>query len=320
VCARDCELKPVQDQPKPVQIWRRYGVVPVLLNPNRRHINGLSVAVAGIYTRTPGACPFLTPPRDPRRGMDIYTPTPKLMIKPSELQIAAYYSEAAYGDRLCSRVLGNDMRLSAANGSGLIRAGRYDGWASATFFWVEAGDRNYLAFRGTADPSDILLDICIFPSYYLGAWVHSGMALAHKSIKKKILKVLRKMDPSKPLVITGHSMGGSLGELTHLLCQREGIESKCITFGKPRAFLRPLKKRFPKNSMFSVVSASDLITRLPRYLFNHGCSDQNLFYLASDGNSYLNPEMSFVRDDFKLHRGISDHSMTTYKESLDRIS
>ena len=228
--------------------------------------------------------------------------------------MAAHYAEMAYKENLAAR---------RVRGSGFIYAAKYESWASATMFWLDT-DKNYLIFRGTSDPSDILLDICIFPSYYLGAWVHSGMALAHKSIKKKILKVLRRMDHSKPLVLTGHSMGGSLSELTHLLVQREfpklAEHCKCITFGKPRAFTRPLKKRFPKNSMFSVVSSSDLITRLPRYFFNHGCSDQNLFYLASDGTSYINPEMSFVRDDFKLFRGISDHSMKMYTESLSKIT
>ena len=244
--------------------------------------------------------------------MVLYTPTPRLMIKTTELQTAAHYAELAYRENIAARKL---------RGTGFIYAAKYESWASATMFSLDT-DKNYLIFRGTSDPSDILLDICIFPSYYLGAWVHSGMALAHKSIKKKILKVLRRMDHSKPLVLTGHSMGGSLSELTHLLVQREfpKIDCKCITFGKPRAFMRPLKKRFPKDSIFSVVSSSDLITRLPRYLFNHGCSGQNLFYLASDGTSYINPDMSFVRDDFKLYRGIKDHSIKMYKESLSKIT
>ena len=255
------------------------------------------------------------------------------MIKATELQTAAHYADLAYRENisvdklrqfsahLSGRLSGHlsGHRTYRNYETGFTYVAKYESWASATMFWLDL-DKNYLIFRGTADPSDILLDICVVPARYLGSWVHAGMALAHKSIKKKILKVLGQMDHSKPLVLTGHSMGGSLSELTHLLCQREGVESKCITFGKPRAFLRPLKKRFPKNSMFSVVSSSDLITRLPRYLFNHGCSDQNLFYLASDGNNYLNPDMSFVRDDFKLHRGLRDHSMKMYKESLGRIS
>ena len=166
------------------------------------------------------------------------------MIKTTELQTAAHYAELAYRENIAARNL---------RGSGFVYAAKYESWASATMIWLDT-DKNYLIFRGTSDPSDILLDICIFPSYYLGAWVHSGMALAHKSIKRKILKVLRRMDHSKPLVLTGHSLGGSLSELTHLLVQREfpKIDCKCITFGKPRAFTRPLKKRFPKNSMFSI--------------------------------------------------------------------
>ena len=68
-----------------------------------------------------------------------------------------------------------------------------------------------------------------------------------------------------------------------------------------------------------MVNSSDLVTRLPRFLYTVGCSDQNLFYLCSDETSYLNPDMDFVHKDFKLTRAIKDHSMKGYLQRLSSL-
>ena len=63
--------------------------------------------------------------------------------------MAAHYAEMAYKENLAAR---------RVRGSGFIYAAKYESWASATMFWLDT-DKNYLIFRGTSDPSDILLDI-----------------------------------------------------------------------------------------------------------------------------------------------------------------
>ena len=226
------------------------------------------------------------------------------MIDLDEINEAAHYSDQAYSDLVRS--------------FGYRYAWKFKTWLSNTFYWLEA-EKNYLIFKGSAELPDFLVDALAVPCRYLGAWVHGGFALTHRLSKKKLLKVLRMMDHSKELVITGHSLGAAQAELTHLMCKRLGYPSRLVVFGKPRVFLKPSRVRFKKGSVFSVVNSSDLVTRLPRFLYTVGCSDQNLFYLCSDGDSYLNPEMDFVHKDFKLTRAIKDHSMKGYLQRLSSL-
>jgi len=218
------------------------------------------------------------------------------MILPSELRTCSELSEYAY--------------------SRPMSAGGYSSWFSSTKFYLDEFAGFYcLSFRGTREPIDYLIDGLAIPVRYLGSWVHGGFAFAHKSVKKKILKIFDGLN-DKPLILTGHSLGAAQAELTHLLAKRCGIESRLICFGKPRVFLRPLRGRFAKDSVFSVVSGSDVVTRLPRYAYTFGCEHQNLLYLANDGDSYLNPLVSFMGDDFSLASGFSDHSMDSYLQRL----
>ena len=56
---------------------------------------------------------------------------------------------------------------------------------STTFWWIE-GEKDYLVFKGSAEPRDFFIDILAFPPVrYLRNWVHPGFALAHKSIKPR---------------------------------------------------------------------------------------------------------------------------------------
>ena len=190
-------------------------------------------------------------------------------------------------------------------------------FTSTTFWWIE-GEKDYLVFKGSAEPRDFFIDILAFPPVrYLRNWVHPGFALAHKSIKPRLLKILRKIkSENKQLVITGHSLGAAQAELTHLLALSQGIDSTAICFGKPRAFLKSSKSRFPKGSILSVVSGSDIVARVPRYCYTYGCKDQDFLYLSNHDTVYLNPDMDFVADDFSVSDSISDHSMEDYLQRV----
>jgi hypothetical protein len=78
--------------------------------------------------------------------------------------------------------------------------------------------------------------------------------------------------------------------------------------------LKRSKSRFPKRSILSVVSGSDIVTRVPRYCYTYGCQDQDLLYLSNHDTIYLNPDMDFVADDFSVSDSISDHSMESYSQ------
>ena len=197
-------------------------------------------------------------------------------------------------------------------------------FTSTTFYWLEGEGVDYLVFKGSAEPRDILLDIFAFPPvYYLREWVHPGFAIAHKSVQKKILKIFKKIFRgvnSKRLVVTGHSLGAAQAELTHLMALRHGIDSTLVCFGKPRVFLKKPKERFPKGSALSVCSGSDIVTRVPRFCYTVGSSNQDFLYLGNDGVNYLNPDLAFVEKDFSIRDSVSDHSMELYlQRSLEVV-
>ena len=109
-------------------------------------------------------------------------------------------------------------------------------------------------------------------------------------------------------------------ELTHLMALQAGIDSTLICFGKPRVFLKRPKERFPKGSALSVCSGSDIVTRVPRFCYTVGSSNQDFLYLANDGANYLNPDLEFVEKDFSIKDSVSDHSMELYlQRSLEVV-
>ena len=256
------------------------------------------------YPNTGHLYSIFAPPRRARAARHQDRPHTHMMNN-SELMQAALYSRAAYAPQ---------------EFGGLAK--KFHTWYSSTTFYFlpknDFDDRNWIVFKGSTSLPDALIDIGALPVYYQGNWVHGGFAYAHP--KKKLRKILKNIEG--PLYLTGHSLGAIQSELTLLLVQREfpWIDCKCVCFGKPRGFKKPLKTRFKKDSIFSVVSSSDLVTRLPRYLFTYGCKDQNLFYLDSDGAGYLNPDYQFVIDDFNLARSLSDHSMNQYIEVIKKIT
>ena len=157
------------------------------------------------------------------------------MIDLAETISAANYSNQAYGE------------LVRSFGTGY--AWKFETWMSGQFYWL-AVDKNYLVFRGSSELPDFLVDALAVPCRYLGNWVHGGFALQHKAAKKKLINVLDRMDHSKELVITGHSLGAAQAELTHLMALRQGIDSTLVCFGKPRVFLKKPKERFPFQNFY----------------------------------------------------------------------
>ena len=228
-----------------------------------------------------------------------------------ELTQCASFSSRAYGD---------------FQEVGYAPARKYENrLTSTTFFWIERDDKHYIVFRGSQQPRDFLVDALALPVRCLGNWVHGGFALSHFSIRKKLKKILTVIERTdKPLIFTGHSLGAAQSELAFLYCQKKFPKlferSSLCVYGKPRVFLKPSRERFPEGKVMSCVSGSDVVTRLPRFLFTVGSNNQEMFYLANDGSNLLNADPEFVKKDFDLSDAVSDHSMTVYLQRLKEIS
>ena len=210
------------------------------------------------------------------------------LCDPDHLFMSALFSESIYGHDEDETF--HSRRTSAK--ASLIRSAYYD----------------ILVWCGTKDFRDILIDLSAVPWKYNGYWVHSGFALQHASLWKKIRPHI---DQYKPLIITGHSLGGALAELT--VPYTQGMkEVELYTFGKPNVFAKWNHPYFYwLKHQVSVVSGSDAVTRSPRFMYRPS-SGQKMLYLANNGLDVWNPTKKYRRDDYKFSDILEDHSMKMY--------
>jgi triacylglycerol lipase len=105
---------------------------------------------------------------------------------------------------------------------------------SLTAFVASGEDVTVIAFRGTDNPADWLVNLDVIPIQTPHGEMHQGFADAYKKMKAPILDVLRPKPP-KHLWVTGHSLGGALA----VVCAYDLIDNEkmaldgVITFGQP---------------------------------------------------------------------------------------
>lgn len=225
---------------------------------------------------------------------------------PGMLRAAVISSRLAYSDNVILQ-------------SGQIGPTRkFHAWySSATSFLVRGSEYDVLVWRGTKEPLDFLIDAMAIPVYYKGSWCHAGFAYSHATLWRKIRKHI---DPDKPILLTGHSLGGSGADKSVDCLEDHRADVHMITFGKPNVHLKEQdqERGFLKTHL-SVVSGSDIITRLPRYLYGpHPLQD--MLYFANDGYDYIDPSREFRKADFSRAEILSDHSIENeYEARVERL-
>jgi hypothetical protein len=200
---------------------------------------------------------------------------------------------------------------------------------SALALVVETADFIIVAFKGSQELLDWSYNLRAIPWRYAGTWAHRGFVKAHASIWPQIHAIIR-ANPHKQILITGHSLGGALTELSCLFLHDHPADVHAITFGKPNVFLRaandPDFQRFPYlKTQLSVVAGSDIVARIPRFLF---CPDphQAMLYLANNGQDHVFYRGDTVGDftvkeyilrDWRASDFVSDHLMpNTYQQRI----
>ena len=142
---------------------------------------------------------------------------------------------------------------------------------------------------------------------------HGGFTLAHKSIWKKIL---RHIDLNKRTLITGHSLGGALAELSAAKLWKKHDNLNIITFGKPNTFFKGFKQPMTTlDNQISCVQGSDLVARIPKFCYGPSKS-QTMLYFANTGVDFVNPDKLTRDEDRRIKDALSDHFMEGYKERL----
>jgi len=189
-------------------------------------------------------------------------------------------------------------------------------FTSTTVYVAKRKTIDIIAFRGTQQGRDWLTDAMVIPVPYAGRLCHGGFALAHKSVWKKVVKMI---DWKKRTLICGHSLGGALAELSAAKIWKKHPNVNLITFGKPNVFFKGFKRPMQLDKQISCVQGSDMVARIPRLCYGPSKS-QTMLYFANSGMDYIDPEKALRKTDRKggaIAERITDHMMDGYEERLN---
>lgn len=95
-----------------------------------------------------------------------------------------------------------------------------------------------------------------WPSRLLRGWSHAGFLKGAKGVVNKGLFGLLRRD--KPIIVLGHSLGGSLGQnIAYLLAAEDFYIKAVITIGSPRTFTKGTARRLKERFKFPVYEFSN---------------------------------------------------------------
>ncbi len=197
-------------------------------------------------------------------------------------------------------------------------------------FLAAGPDFAVLSFRGTDDLSAWRANLKANTTPWRGGGkVHSGFAKALEVVWPEITTALP--DTTKPLLITGHSLGGALGALAASLCP----EAALYSFGAPRvgdeSFRAVMAERPGKASRF--VNNRDIVPRVPPARFGYRHAGRPFAIDEDGGVEQREPEDQGVTDlvlsrllqgtarlsalfDSELPRELTDHAPINYVSAL----
>ena len=149
-----------------------------------------------------------------------------------------------------------------------------------------------LAIKGTTTLQDIAWDLQGASEEWLGFSVYGGWVSAFTKLEGWLLAHL---DPRKPLVITGHSLGSAQAVLAHIWCSRRGMTPRTEVFACPKIGCAQLLKEI--DAVTNIRNLCDVVPCMPM--------EESLF----------GPQHSLV---FGLETGDTalNHYVTTYIEGI----
>ncbi len=179
-------------------------------------------------------------------------------------------------------------------------------------FILESEKYIVVAFRGTKTDREWIADFTIdqvpFPYVQSNIEIHGGFLPIYQSCRETILYHLSKLSKVKPLLITGHSLGGALATLLTL----DSIHSTSFqnislaTFGAPKVGNKAFKTFFNNvvPTSYRFVNLYDIVPLLPP-TFIKNKKEPAYFHTKS--------LISFSYDAGSI---LENHTMTTYQKGL----
>ena len=211
-------------------------------------------------------------------------------------------------------------------------------------FVATSPNYNLLAFRGTKVPQDWIEDLYCTPVRF--DWVfnaapaigeiHAGFGHTLADRLAEIIATVSARDQTKPLLVTGHSLGGALAALAGACFTVTGAAIRPVsgiyTFGQPRIGLHDFCNTYDRildQKLVRFVNKQDLVPRVPFRGWDYS-DEGTMIHFDSDGTPSIQASewqdflaralqgfgdfveiMSHVRVD------VGDHSITGYRELIE---
>lgn len=177
---------------------------------------------------------------------------------------------------------------------------------STQAFLVSNNSAIFLIFQGSATPEDWAINGFFELKGYLSGNAHRGFLYAVEQTFKEIFGAIQSelnKNPKRPLIISGHSLGGALAMLYGAKLRENKIEEiEIVTFGQPRCGNIKFIESFAKLNIpyTRFINKEDKVPDVPppfgRNTWSHG---GNGYLLSSDnaiqGVENESPEKVFIR-------------------------
>jgi hypothetical protein len=212
-------------------------------------------------------------------------------------------------------------------------------------FVVSSEDYNLLVFRGTKVFQDWTEDLACTPVRF--DWVfkgapaigeiHAGFGHCLSDGLGAIVDCLSGRDTTKPLLITGHSLGGALAALAGacftVLASPVPAVSAIYTFGQPRIGLHDFCNTYSRildGRLVRFVNKKDLVPRVPFRNWDYSDAGKMIHFDSSgkpglestEWRNFLARTLQSLGDFVQMtsHLGVDvgDHSITAYRDLVQQ--
>ncbi|MDH5217929.1 MAG: lipase family protein [Gammaproteobacteria bacterium] len=194
-------------------------------------------------------------------------------------------------------------------------------------------EHQIISVRGTANPENVIVDakFVFIDVESLGIKVHKGFAEASKEVLKDLLKDnADTLDKTKPIIVTGHSLGGAVAVLISMHLQEMGYHIDSIyTYGQPKVTDRHGANKFKSIPLIRYANNKDIVPLVPPLSRDQESHWDIYWHLGKEVLLYpdtryvqLGADASVLRgltgyyDDLFKKRDLGAHSLVNYIASL----
>ncbi len=224
----------------------------------------------------------------------------------------AHISDVAYLSK--DKVIAEMQRLGATNVK-FVHVGDSQGVVAST------GDRIIVAFPGSDEKSDWRSDLNFARKPKFGAEVHGGFVNAYEDVWPEMEAEIKRLvaEKDRPILFTGHSMGGALASMAALDLKQQSIGTihSVYTFGCPpignQAFATKYDRAVP--TTYRVVNQSDDVPAMEAPGYEHAGKHIWLNGEGADNNSGWFGRL-WHRVGRPIGSGVEDHRIANYEKSL----